>query len=468
MLREKRWLKICETNLYISLSIYFNMQKRVFQTALSFILILLILPIASAEIIFSNPNQVYSAGDSFSLSMTLAPNAYTSDFLITSIICGTKSVEIYKSPHTLSQGGKKQIDFSFNFDSFLVSELEGQCKIKANYAKEESFSQTFTISRNIDISISTNSNSFSPSDEIIVSGIATKSNSQTLNGFVEVSIQGANISEVSTVSNGNFEVSLKIPEDYSQGTKILLIKTYEKNSNGETINSGTKEEAIIINQIPKSIDIALETTSVVPGSDLNYKIIIIDQTGSEMSLPVNLSLISPNGKMIKSNQVLSQDDLVLSTETNYIHGTWVIEVSSSGLQNKRKITIEELAVLSYDIEEDKLRVTNIGNINYNKKINVKIAGKLLSIDVDLAPGKSKLYQLSAPSGSYDIEVSSPDGSSVLPSVSLTGSAVSIDGVTFGVKSSTLRILIWAIIILVLAIVAYALYKKVARKDFIGI
>ncbi|MAG38294.1 hypothetical protein CMI45_02825 [Candidatus Pacearchaeota archaeon] len=441
------------------------MQKRALLTII--LLSLFIIPIVNAEILISETNEVYNFGDSFSVSIILAPSTYASEYLIANLICNAQSVEIYKSPHTLAPLESKQVDISFSLDSFLVSGLEGNCEIQTTFGTESSSSRKFTLTKEIFVSLSLEKADFNPGEEILITGTATKANSQPLEGFVEISLQGTDTKAISLVNAGTFQSAIIVPEKTPAGTQSLDILVYEKDENEETINEGSAIKEIKINQIPTSIDVALDSVTIAPGSELKYKVLILDQTGNEMTFPVNLKLVSPSGKVLSESEVSSSDDLVLSTETNYIPGEWIFQVSSDALENNRKFTIDPLPLLSYEVQDDRLKVTNIGNVVYDQPLEIKISDKTESFDINLSPGKSKFYQLSAPTGDYDIELASSQGASSLSSVALTGSAISIDDITLGIKSKTLNLIIWAIVLIVLIIAAIILYRKVAKKDFTG-
>ena len=74
-------------------------------TSFAIILIFfMILPVASAEIIASQPEAVYNIGDQLSLVATLRPSVQTTDFLTVKLVCPNGDVELYKNPLTIGAG----------------------------------------------------------------------------------------------------------------------------------------------------------------------------------------------------------------------------------------------------------------------------------------------------------------------------------------------------------------------------
>ena len=67
------------------------------------------------------------------------------------------------------------------------------------------------------------------------------------------------------------------------GEHIVTIKVYEKEEGVEnTTNNGYVEYAINIKQIPTNLEIAFENKELEPGTTLNVKAILHDQTGENI------------------------------------------------------------------------------------------------------------------------------------------------------------------------------------------
>ena len=111
------------------------MKKSVF---IYIILLSLIIPLASAEISFSQPNSVYNLGDDFSIILGVSSNVDTNSFLIVSLVCSDddlnatnqNKIEIYRSATSVKAFEKNSSDISLKFDNSLINNLEGIIKNK--------------------------------------------------------------------------------------------------------------------------------------------------------------------------------------------------------------------------------------------------------------------------------------------------------------------------------------------------
>jgi len=185
------------------------MEKRVIMVAL--LGILLFIGGASAELLVGQTDSLYSIGDSLDFNITLSSFNGVSEFLIAKLVCGAGEIEIYRSPYSLASGERRIIPLSIKLDSLLLKNLDGICKIEADYGSSREFSPNFQIDGRVNIVFYAES-VVNPGDEVKVSGIAKKSNGELLEGFLEISIADLGLSNKDIIKNGEFNSSLLIPK----------------------------------------------------------------------------------------------------------------------------------------------------------------------------------------------------------------------------------------------------------------
>jgi len=442
------------------------MQKRA-QFILTTIILsfLFIIPLTSAEISLTQPNPLYNAGDTFSLDITLKPVEEVSSFLEAKLLCSGNSVEIFRSPLFLSAGEEKQISISSRFDIFLIKKLQGTCLIQAAFGEETTNTEVFTLSRNLAIEASIEKTNFNPGETILITGSVTKEDGSSINGIVEVSSEEIPSGNSAEISSGTFSINFAIPEGTPAGSNLIKITASQKDSKEEILNSGITVINIEVNQIAKEIDIVLDSPSIIPNNDLKYKILILDQTSTEIYDFVLLTIKDPKGFVFSEEQVQSSSDLTKFLEYNLVPGEWSIKTSFKDKEIEKFFTIEELKDLSYEIIDGKLTVTNTGNVPYEDTIKIIIGGEMKSFDINLGIGKSKVYKLSAPNGEYDVSVSTPQGSEQVGTASLTGRAISVSPQSLGISSTTLNILISLIVLIILIILFIFIRRKIKSGSF---
>ncbi len=121
-------------------------------------------------------------------------------------------------------------------------------------------------------------------------------------------------------------------------------------------------------------------------------------------------------KTIKSNQLVN-----LQLNENTASGQGVITAKYLELQPAIEffyIGSKELA--QFELEEDTLKITNVGNTPYSRTIKITIGDTTRDKEISLDIGQSITYKLIAPEGVYNIRVTDGKTSLTRSDVQLTG------------------------------------------------
>jgi len=486
------------------------MKKGVF-IILSSILLLSVLPSVSAEILIGQTDVLYNWGDDFNLDITLSPANNAKGFFTADLACSSSivtagdidvdalleelenseteenvteentteeeetiletitsgEIEIYKSPENILGGEQKIISISTSLDSFFIGDLKGDCLIRASYAGEVAESQIFKISQDIDVDLEVEGFAFDPGNIFTISGSAIKGNGKPLEGFVTISLPGLGINISGTVIAGQFGSNISIPSNSASGEYNILVNAYEKDELGEIINQGSAGESIRIEQIITDLGIALNSQTVVPGTELIYTILLFDQAGNEIIEDVKVIIYDSEENVFSEGLVDSGSANSILIESNYLPGYWKIESSIENLNDRKAVYIEELETVSFVMLNDTLTITNTGNVPYDKPIEITIGNETKVENVYLDIGESVIFELTAPDGEYEISVSDGEASQTLGIAALTGRAISIrEPSQAGIFSGSL-LWIWIILILIAAGVVVYLLRKRKKKSFLG-
>ena len=423
---------------------------------------LILLPLASAEIIYSQPNSLYNVGDPFNLTIDLIASADTRAFFTSILVCEGREIEIYKSPFALKQGDKKTIKIELSLDKFLIGDSQGKCSVKSTYDTEEATSYEFEITSNIDAIINLEGINFNPGQEIKSSGQAVKSNGELLDGFVEISFPETGIQYTNEVKVGKFNFNFTLPDNIRAGIHALTVSAYEKDSYGEIINQGNTSAAIKINQLPQKINLDFSANTVSPGNELTYTVFVTDKAGNSVEQDIAVVVYKPEEsvfekKLLKVNQASS-----IATTSTTSPGYWKIEAKIKELITTRIFYVEELAQASFSLTNTTLTINNTGNIPYEKTIEVSFGGTKELTDIKLKLGESKEIRLVAPDGEYEIQVGDGVQNANFGTVSLTGNAIALKdpGKIF---SGSILTWLWVLIIIVLAVIAVVLIRRYIKN-----
>ncbi|MBX4196022.1 hypothetical protein KW805_00335 [Candidatus Pacearchaeota archaeon] len=425
------------------------------------LLVLFVIPMAAAEVSFTQPNSLYSKGDTLTLSATMDAANTVSDYLSLKLFCGAAELELYRSPYTLQAGETKTIPLSITLDSALIGEMGGECFLRVEWDEAAHDTQTFLISKGIDVLVEVNGSVFSPGETISLSGTAIKGNSAGLEGYASVFLEPLNISFLTAVHAGAFNMVITIPGDAIPGNYVAQINAYEKDSSSQIINTGDATTFFRVRQLVRSSDIALSTVSVIPGEELTYTALLYDQSGAPATGDIGIALSDPRGTSVFRGIARAGDAQAYKLESNATPGNWKISANFGNFLVTKSFSVEEHEEALFIRDNNTISILNIGNVPYHKLVELSIGDTKEVRDISLEVGESKRYSLYAPRGEYSIQVQDGQKSTSLGVASLTGRAISVQDLEALDPGSTYFWIAFIIIVLV-AIIVIAIIRRVRR------
>lgn len=454
-----------QDNLYISLPRDLSM-KTLRKEALFVVLLLSIISIhsVSAEILLSQTESMYNVGDEFSIDITITTQSFTSDFFTALLICSEgDEMELYRSPVSLQTGGQKELTIDTTLGNFLVSGRKGTCYIEGRYENFVAQSQEFEITDDIDVTLNVEGTAFDPSENVRVYGKATKANGQSLNGFVELTVEGLSTKHSTKVTNGDFSSNFSIPSNAKAGNYKVIARAYESDDGGELQNQGDALNAIRVTQVMKKIEIAFDKQSVSPADQIKYTILAFDQAGEEMKTESSLTIYRPDETVATKKLVKTQEPITFKPARNDTPGYWRAEVTAGSFNAEKTFLVEEYELIDFELVDDILTVKNVGNVPYDKPFEVTIGDttEVKTLAEPLSLGATKQYKLVAPDGQYNIKVSDGSDAKELGIAPLTGRAVSVEDIGQSL-SNNLTILLALIVILLIAITGLYIYRSISK------
>jgi len=157
---------------------------------IGFFLAVVVFPIASAGFYIDQLHSLYNVGDIINANVSIGANVDTVGFLSAYLVCGVNEVETYKSMEIVPAGEERKVNIRAIVDNNILGILDKECFIRTLYGSGEARSQTFEISRNINVDVRADNALLMPGESINISGTIIKENRLPLNGFVKVFIQG--------------------------------------------------------------------------------------------------------------------------------------------------------------------------------------------------------------------------------------------------------------------------------------
>jgi class 3 adenylate cyclase len=432
-----------------------------------FVFLIGILMIASgvfAEISISEPEEIYNLGDRLYIDLGGLRGANNGNLDI-NLVCGNSSINMVRIPARAFAMDEDQtysvpykvLDWE-DLGVLNLKQIVGTCQIVASMGSNFASSKTFEISDDISVTTTLDKPSYNPGEEVVVVVDAVKANGDAVNGFVE----GANASYFnSEIVDGKASVSFVVGDNAEAGVYYLSIRAYDVGG-VSVLNEGRGFVSYAVNQVASSLVLSLSDVVAVPENNFSIGLLVFDQSGKEMIGSANVKIISPDGKEVE-NIVAVGDSILIDFESNSSVGTWKILSRFDNLAQEREFEMMPLQKVDFDFEESVLVVRNVGNVLYNKTIEVLIGEEVMVLDLNIEVGEVRKFSLKAPVGSYDVRIGDGEYEET-HQVLLTGNAISISDFN-GLPGFSSYYFIWIFLIVLLGSVGVVMgmrYRKTRR------
>ncbi len=428
----------------------------------------------TAQVVFgSQPSSSYNLGDMAKVPVNIATASPVSDFFTVYLICNGVQTQVYQEYLSLSAGDQKSVNvLTPPLSPALVGGQTGTCKLKAMLGEGYQLTSDFRVTDVLTVKMTSNDTKFKPGQQVVFEGNAVKQNGKDANGIAWVNITSGNDSVYTgsgTVSNGFFRLNFTLPSDLAAGVYSSEVGVYESDSLGATTNHGAAAFKIKIAQIPTSLELVFynQNSSIMPGATLKVKAILHDQTGAKINSSADFTITDESGQAMDQETKDTGSYIGFHLAYNSPPAIWTVNASSNGLNTKSQFTVLANPNVSVDFINRTLVVTNVGNVPYEKPLFVNLGNESVVFNVSLGVDKSQKYVLSAPNGNYSVKISNGNSNLFSGDISLTGNAIGVEQASSGIISIVRYPLVWIFVVLVLAFVAFMLFRRIRKKSFFG-
>ncbi len=430
--------------------------------------ILLIMPFASSEIYISHLNPVYNLGDELSADVDLISSVPAAEHLLVNMLCLNSTKNIYNQYFSLNSNEEKKIVVATALTGDFFRNLTGNCRLSANYGNNNFLSDSFSISRTIDIDAELEIEKYNPEENATATGIARLRSGSLVEGFVRVDVAPMGISLSEKVANGSFNFGFKIPKNALSGKHTINLRVYELNNNGDVSNEGILSIDFWVVPVLKKLEIITSPENVNPEEEFTYSVKSYDQANNPINEKIGVVIYEPGNLVYLKKLIDSERDYKIKFAINDSQGYWKINASIGEFSAEKSFYLEPVEKVSLKLEESSLIVTNIGNVLFEGPIEVVIGEQSEIKHMKLNVGESKTLHLYAPKGNYTISVDDGTERSVLGTSFLTGNAIRVDDVKYGFSEILPNPLFWAaLIILLTLVIVYVIVNRKLKKETMG-
>ncbi len=431
-------------------------KKKVAKIFVSLIIFLVFnLALISAGVTIPNLEDSYNLGSQINEEVSVSD--YEQGFFKADLVCGSQKLNVYNSILN-----KKAIDLILPLTPDYIGNLKGDCYIEFNYGKSSEKTNSFLISDLIKINIEADRTIYDPDTSVRVKGTALKENGEILESReinVEVYLDGS-LKDKLSLEGSNFNINFTLDKKIKSGKHIILIKVFDLDISGNKLNKGENSITIEVNQKPTKIDIALNKQSLNPSEPIEIISTLYDQAGDKIKTELELFVEDVNGIKILETQVSSGEKVSYEIKEMSDYGIWEVGSFKREIESKRSFEVNQQEKITAEIYNSTLVITNKGNIDYQKDLDIKIGDKINQIkDLNLRVGESKSFKLSASTGEHQVEILSGQSSILKQTVPLTGKSISVKEIGTFSRSIFNYSIIWILIILIILGIIFMLYLK---------
>ncbi|MBM3232470.1 hypothetical protein FJZ21_03800 [Candidatus Pacearchaeota archaeon] len=399
------------------------MKLRVMIVLLAFAL----LPLASSSIFIEPLKNVYNYGDQISVDTVIVPSTTTASHYIVDLKCGTTiSYNIFNNFLQAQSGIEKPVVVVTELLNPLLENLTDPCYLRASFGGELVNSNTFTLSKVLNLESELEFDSLNPGNTFRISGNSITKSGVPVNGFVELFIPSLNLYKSSIITDGEFNLTIYLPLNAKSGEHDYKLEVHNTDYNSKKINFGSNAGKFTIGQILKEVKINVNEENAKPESDFIFRVDAIDQAGDIILKEVSLTINQPKGIPFIKKVIKSGEDQKISFMLSDLPGYWSIETDVEGIKNRKLFYLAEVNRLQSSLIDDTLIITNIGNALYNGPIEISVGDIVEIRQIKLGPGQTEKLSISAPDGEYKIAIVDKEGEAKeLGSAFLTGNAVKV-------------------------------------------
>ena len=430
---------------------------------LTLVMALFLLSFAQAQVSLDKaPEEIYNVGELLEISVKINPEPIFQDRLTITLDCGeNEKTELHKQYHYTET--EKTISIQLPLTREYIGNSLGECVVDAKYSNtKESISKNFKISELIIMQIKDISQRIAPGESVTLEGsLKTESGNEVKEGEVTISsnFNGKKVEVKTKVENSSFSTKFNVPEKVKAGDQEINYYIAQKNSNNQVINKGETIDYIEVKQIPTNIEIELSKKELVPLENAEIEIILYDQTGEEMDTEVEVTIRNSKGEIIE--RVTKDTGLIFRHKIpeKESPGKWEVSAFTNGIRANEDFKIMPDQKIDIEIMNETMLIKNIGNVAYNRTVDIEIGKELISVDVYLELDEEQKYTLYAPKGSYSVKAGD-----VQKTVYLTGRAIDVKKGTSGISESN-PFLFWVFLIIILLAISFIAYKRYRKKPF---
>ena len=375
-------------------------------------LLLLTMPIALADITITTNQNAYNLGNKIKASASISsPNNFEGLFKLEAS-CSTYKLEDFLTPISLEANFRTAVDIP---ELAATSSMLGSCIITGrlvtndNLIVEEKKSDSFEVTRKLDILAVNSRIAASPGDLILVSGIINEAfGNNILKAAAKITL--GNDSHAVEAVGGKFNLTIELPKNIKSGKHAIGISSFDsKNNFGEALAE------LDVTAIPTYIKLDASSGQLLPGTKIGIISSLYDQADDLINISLDLELASPSGNKVFRKIVQSNENTGYEFSQYAEPGLYTLTSSYKSLLAKTQVNITTIREVKIKYENETVFIENIGNVLFEDELTFILESELkkypVTKSVKVDPSKILNIDLSreVPLGIYDVKIPLKEG-----------------------------------------------------------
>lgn len=243
-----------------------------------------------------------------------------------------------------------------------------------------------------------------PGETIKVFGSVTNIQQEALDG-INVKVKIGEIEKEGKSENGQYEISLNLPENIKSGKHTVEVTVAD-----DLGNKGTSESIITLLAVESAISLTFSETSLFPEETLIVTPIIYDQSGDIIPKKIVLELENPKGIIVVLKEATSNQQTEIQIPKMGMPGAWKLKANKGTINKEELFNVKELIHINPSITGDVLTLYNDGNVEYKENIEILLDSGLDDYKItnrrNMDVNESVIINLpdEVPSGNYKVTI----------------------------------------------------------------
>ena len=162
-----------------------------------------------------------------------------------------------------------------------------------------------------------------------------------------------------------------------------------------------------------------------PNEKIIFSVSVYNNFNELIDTQLNVTIEDASKTRVIQTSAQSNKPIDISLGENAPSGYWKITANYNNIQESTFFMVKSSERAKFELINDTLTITNIGNTRYSKTIQIIIGNSIGTKQLDLDIGEKVSFRLVAPTGIYNVKITDGETTISKGNVALTGKVIGI-------------------------------------------